>query len=293
MRNTAWLAFGLVGLGCGSPPKIVADNFDSGRDVPTTGVETFGCPASLMGPRVLGDAPRHTFAWTFAAATADAGAGSADTGADAAAPSRCTAIALPYLSVTSESCVGGAWLRSSPSGPVLTFDDGSTLSWQLDGAPTPAPYVQQAGGDRVWADYENHLPFGSFWTSVLDQTLEIRDGASGAVRFYAQQGDDLPGLPAPLVSDIFGVTATTSLFCMTHIVDDAQCLAFDRTELSHELQTSPAATITFAVGTQVAAPSGTYSVLWAQSSETNETATCTDISPPATDNGFVATRLAP
>jgi hypothetical protein len=289
MSKTAWFALGLVGMGCGSS-KLVADNFDGGRDAPGTGLDTgSSCPASSLS------SSRHTFAWTFAAAAADSGVdpdggGAADAGPDAAAPSRCIASTSGFVT---ETCIGGAWLRSSAVGPILMFDDGSTLTWDPVGPPTPAPYVHQAGGDRVWARYgSSHSPPCGDCATEPDLALEIREGTSGTVRFYAAQGIDLSDLSDGDASDIFGVTATASPTCASQVTN--VCASVDRTEFSHILQTSPAQTVPFAAPTQVTTPNGTYAVLWTASSDANPMfVACEDFTGLVRDNGFVATRLGP
>jgi len=296
MRNAAWALVGLATLGCG-PSTPAGRDKDSKTDGPVAATDAGeqagdagSCPAASIGPISQIEPPRHTLAWTFAAADAgtapDAGATPSE---DAAAPSRC---AVTTDVEQNASCSGGAWLRSSSAGPILTFDDGSTLTWNPSQAPTAGPYVQQASGDRVWADYErqDHVicPYCGAYT---DQTLEIRDGPAGTVRFYAQQGSQLSPLPAALVQDIFGVTTTASPACTSHL---ASCQPFDRTELDHLLQTSPAQALPFATATQVSSPKGTYAVLWAATVESNVgPSTCTDDPGITNDDGFVATRLAP
>jgi hypothetical protein len=311
MKKVALLSLGLGVLACNSS-KLVSDNFDTGVDAPTDGpgvvvdagaLDARGdaspaidggavCPAGSLGPTMEGP-PRRTLSWTFSPPAVDAGvpAGDAGAGDSAASPSRCvkSTVAAP---VNDYSCRGGAQLSAGAAGPILTFDDGSKLTWDAGAPPAPPPYVQGAGGDRVWVSFlqMSHVicPVCGAYTY---QWLEIRDtGASGTVRYYAQQGDHLAS-PLDLAGEMFGVPVAENAVCTIHATG---CLLLDRTEYDHQVATTPAQTIPFATLTEISAPGGTYDVLWAATSEANvKYGNCTDTPGPTNDNGFVATRRMP
>jgi len=194
------------------------------------------------------------------------------------------------------ACTGMASLRSTASGPAIVFGDGSQLVWDGTLPSALKPYVQQAGadGDSVWVDYEKKITVvcavcGAYTT----YTLEIRNGQSGKVRFYDQQGAVLPNLTDVQVTDIFGVTATATPSCTFPTYGG--CYSFLRSEFDHQLSTTPPQTILDATLTEVTAPNGTFQVIWASSKESYAQLelNCADGPAVATDNGFVATLVAP
>jgi hypothetical protein len=311
-RVVAWLSLGVGLLACNSSPKIVADQFDSGRDGPGvvvdggsdsqvskdggTGVEL--CPASSVSYLSEGSY-RKTVAWTFLAAVADAGAPAGDGGTldDAVTPSRCVASgSAATAGLANYTCRGGAWLRSGAAGPVVTFDDGSTLTWDSSSPTASPPYVTQPGGERVWVSYRTATtvicPFCGAYTN---RWLEIRNGSStGTVRHYAQEGNHL-GSPLDIAMAMFGVAVTENKNCQFHL---GGCMSFDRSEFDHWVATAPTQLIPFATPTVVTSPNGTYDVLWAATGESrvayNADGGCTPDSPGiSNDDGFAGTRRAP
>ena len=250
------------------------------------------------------DRPRPRFGWTYVGPTAvDGGipsdAGSADAGqtGDAAIAARCQT--LPGLGPHNRglSCRGNAQLQLRTTGPVVAFADGTELVWNGDLGAYLAPYVQQPAGDAVWVDYEmswnESHPFRDYL--YVTNTLEIRNGEGGKVRFFTQNGVGLSPLSDAQVMEIFGVAAQAVPSCS--FAATAGCNTFDRTQYSHVLLTAPAQTIyDGAWADSVDTPNGKYDVYWASSTETNvrlNVATCTDGPGVATDNGFVAALLAP
>jgi len=259
------------------------------------------CPASSASYLSEGSY-RKTMAWTFLAAVADAGVSTTDAGTadDAAAPSRCVASgSVAPTGLLNYSCRGGAWLRSGAAGPVVTFDDGSTLTWDStnwDSSSPPAPYVTQPGGDRVWVSYRRAstliCPFCGAYTNTW---LEIRDASSsGIVRHYAQQGNHLAS-PLDIATVMFGVAVMENKVCQFHV---GGCVSLDGSEFDHRVDTLPAQRIPFATLTAVTSPNGTYDVLWAVTSEPRVTSTAdggcgTDLPGISNDASFVGTRRAP
>ncbi|MES1165325.1 MAG: hypothetical protein ABUR63_06200, partial [Verrucomicrobiota bacterium] len=254
------------------------------------------CSAPTLGPLSTADAPRP-FGWTFSGTPATTSTGAAGAGGwqtDAGAgPARCVVIPDPYPGV---SCVGEAHLHGTPSGPVIVFDDGSQLAWDgtLPKALTPAVQQTDGGIDSVWVDYERRTvvvcPFCGAYTT---NRLQIRDGASGAIRFYDQSGAVLPDMTDAQITELFGVGATALHSCTFPTY--AGCYSFLRTEYDHELRTSPPQTIIDATLTPITAPKGTFEVIWASSWESysERAAGCPDGPAVATDTGFVANRLSP
>jgi hypothetical protein len=240
---------------------------------------------------------RHTMAWTFSAAASDAGAPVPDAGAtgDAASVSRCVASGSAAKTGFSDyTCRGGARLRSGTAGPILTFDDGSTLTWNPSSALVSAPYVTASGGDRVWVSYQlKGTVICPVCGAYTNQWLEVRDGSStGTIRHYAQQGNHLTS-PLDLATQMFGVAVTENAECQVHA---GPCPSFDRTAFGHQVTTTPVQTIPFATLTEVTSTSGSYDVLWAATSESNVQypTTCgTDQRGASNDDGFAATRRAP
>ena len=320
MKRAPWLLLGLGVLACGSS-KLVADSFDSGTDVPAVAVDGGsdsqvsakdggtsdggGCPASSASYSSQGSY-RRTVAWTFLAGVADAGvlvvdAGTAD---DDTAPSRCVASgSAATAGLANYTCRGGAWLRSGAAGPVVSFDDGSTLTWDSvtwdsliwgsSSQPAPAPYVTQAGGDRVWVSYRTATtvicPFCGAYTNTW---LEIRDRSStGTVRHYAQEGNRLES-PLGIAMAMFGVAVTENELCQFH---HDGCMSFARSVFDHWVATAPVQLIPFATPTLVTSPNGTYDVLWAATSESGVTYNgCPPDSPSiSNDDAFVGTRRSP
>lgn len=328
MRSLAWLLLG-VGVACNSSRLVVSDNFDTGvqdRTVWDAGRDGPGVvyDAGKDRPGVLSDGSvdttsttvldggscaspvyyrendyRKTLSWTFAPAVSDAGVAAADGGADdASSVSRCSASSSKSGPTEDYACRGGAWLRmrSGLPGPLLTFDDGSTLAWDASAPPVPAPYVSQATGDRVWVSYRSTVtvicPFCGAYTN---QWLEIREtGSAGLVRYYAQQGNHLTS-PLALATAMFGATVTETVACKVH---GGSCPSLDRTEFEHQVGTTPAQVVPFATPTAVTSPNGTYDVLWAATSEANvdwgALGSCGSDNPGASnDDGFAGTRRAP
>src|SRR5579871_6683800 len=329
MRSLALLSLGVAVVACSSSKLVVSDSFDSGvhdgppgmvwdagrdapvvaydagKDRPSVGSDASTDTTSVGGwdgatcPSPIQDYRENnylkTLAWTFAPAASDAGvAPAADGGADdAASPSRC------YVSATTfgpknYTCRGGAWLRmrSGVPGPLVTFDDGSTLSWDASAPPVPAPYVSQATGDRVWVSYQSTAtlicPFCGAYTN---QWLEIRDtGSTGTVRHYAQQGNHLAS-PVGMAMAMFGVPVTETVACKVH---GGSCPSLDRTEFEHQVATTPAQAVPFATLTAITSPNGTYDVLWDATSEANvdwgAPGSCGSDNPGVSnDDGFAGT----
>jgi hypothetical protein len=320
MRRARWLLLGLGVLGCGSS-KLVADSFDSGRDVPAVVVDagrdsqlsatdggTGGVGVCQASSGYLSEGSyRRTVAWTFLAAVAAAGvpAGDAGTADEASSPSRCVASGSAVNGgLPSYTCRGGAWLQPGTAGPVLTFDDGSTLTWNpttwdslfWNSSSPPSPYVTESSGDRVWVSYRTATtvicPYCGAYTNSW---LEVRDGNStGTVRHYAQEGSNLTS-PAGIAMAMFGVVVTEKKVCQFHL---GGCMSFDRSEYDHRVATTPEQTIPFATLTLVTSPNGAYDVLWAVTSESrvtyNADANCGSDNPGiSNDDGFVGTRRAP
>jgi hypothetical protein len=318
MKRVAWLSLGLGVLACGSSPKVVSDSFDSGMDRAAVAVDGGSdarpsakdggtgdggvCPASSASYLSEGSY-RKTVAWTFVAA-ASAGVPTTDAGTadDAVSPSRCVASgSAAATGLANYTCRGGAWLRSGAVGPVVTFDDGSTLTWNStiwdSSSPAPAaPYVTQPAGDRVWVSYRRTstiiCPFCGAYTNTW---LEIRDESStGTVRHYAQQGNHLAS-PLDIAMAMFGVAVTEKKVCQVHV---GGCVSLDRSAFDHRVDTAPAQQIPFATLTSVTSPNGTYDVLWDVTAESgvtyNADAGCgTDLPGISNDDGFVGTRRAP
>ena len=319
MRSVAWLSVGVGLLACSSSPTIVSDSFDSGTDRPQTGgvsgkdggLDGASClgsgtiaelqAAGSIGPLSTLDKPRPAFGWTYVGLTGVGGEVPSDAGqtGDGGAAARCQT--LPGLGPNNRglSCRGNAQLQLRTTGPVVAFADGTELAWNGDLAARMAPYVQQPSGDAVWVDYEmswnaSH-PFADYLH--IDNTLELRDGEGGKVRFFTQVGVDLPPLPDAQVTDLFGVAAQAVPSCSFRATGG--CTTFDRTEYDHVLLTTPTQMIHDASwdnAVPIEAPNGEYYVYWASSAETNldlNVTTCTDGPGVATDNGFVATLVAP
>ena len=282
---------------------------DAGGAAGAGGVSEAGSPtvcATSTGPLSTEATPRRTLPWTFVASNRapDAGAGGAPgptsgppdvdaSSGDASSPSGCEGVPSFPSTLT---CRGGAWLRSTATGPTLTFDDGSQLLWDASGIDTPVakPYILQADGDRVWVDFEQRwwvvCPYcGAYQTD----TIEMRESEGGKVRFIAREGDRLSDLSDAQVTEIFGVTAATRLSCSFHAT--AGCSEFERSQFDRVLETDPEQVILDATLTRVVSPNGEYDVFWATSSETQITwvPNCQDGPAVASDTGFAASRIAP
>ncbi|HEX3903316.1 MAG TPA: hypothetical protein VH853_10740 [Polyangia bacterium] len=298
-------------VACGSS-KLVST--DAGRDTKTDAVavdtaagDGGSCPAASIGPLSTASAGRP-FGWLFTAAGSDAGtitdagvggrtdAATATDGAvdGGAGPARCQVV--PSTGFPGVSCLGTASLQSGSSGPRVVFEDGASLTWNGSLPALSMPFVRQAAGDQVWVDFEQRTTVvcpvcGAYTTN----TLELRDSAGGAVRFYDQAGDVLPALTGAQVVEIFGVTAIAVQNCSFHTAATYGCASFVRTEFDHRLATTPASTIPDATWTEVGSPNGKYQVFWASSSETevHYDTNCLDGAGIATDNGFVAALVAP
>jgi hypothetical protein len=289
-------------VACSSAKQATTD-----AAVDTAASDGGSCPAASIGPLSTASASRP-FGWLFTAAASDAGTPSdagngarvdAATGADGAvdggaAPALCAVV--PSTGFPGVSCRGMASLRLGSAGPTVAFDDGSTLSWNGSLPALSMPFVRQVAGDRVWVDFEQRTTVvcpvcGAYETN----SLQLRDSAGGAVRFYDQAGDLLPNLTDAQVMDIFGVAATAVQNCSFHSVATSGCASFVRTEFDHTLATTPPETIPDATWTEIDSPNGNYQVFWASSAETNLQVdpNCLDGAAVATDNGFVAALVAP
>lgn len=274
---------GTGGTGTGGSP---------GSSIPDGGA----CSSPSRGPLSTADQARP-FGWTFVGPSADAGVPAITSSADAGAadsgtgPARCQSVPAAYPGT---SCVGSAVLRSTASGPAIVFADGARLQWNGDLPAAVTPYVANAGGDAVWVDYEKRInvvcPFCGAYTT---NTLQIREGQSGQVRVYEQQGAVLPNLTTTQIIDIFGATAAAVQTCTYPAYGG--CSTFLRTEFDHELLTSPPQRIVDATLTKVSAPNGTFAVIWASSQESylQPVQNCADGPGVASDTGFVATRTTP
>lgn len=298
-------------VACSSSKQV---STDAGRDtntdavaVDTAAADGGSCPAASIGPLSTASASR-AFGWLFTAAASDAGAtadagngmrADAATGADGAVDGgagRALCEVVPPTGFPGVSCRGMASLRSGSAGPTVVFDDGSKLTWNGTLPASSMPFVRQAAGDRVWVDFERRTTVvcpvcGAYETN----SLELRDSAGGAVRFYDQAGEVLPNLTDAQVVQIFGVSATPVQNCSFHTAATYGCAAFVRTEFDHTLATTPTQTIPDATWTEIDSPKGKYQVFWASSSETDVhfDPNCLDGAGVATDNGFVATLVAP
>ncbi len=182
----------------------------------------------------------------------------------APAPPLCRSVPAVYPGT---ACTGMASLRSTASGPVIVFGDGSELIWDGTLSSALEPYVQQAngGGDTVWVDYEKKLTVISAFCGVYTTyTLEIRNGQSGKIRFYDQQGVALPNLTDAQVMDIFGTTATARR--KLHVPDDTRLLHLPALRVRPQLATTPPQTILDARLTRDHHhPMGSFEVIWASS----------------------------
>jgi hypothetical protein len=188
-----------------------------------------------------------------------------------------------------------ASLRSTASGPVIVFGDGSQLVWDGTLPSALEPYVQQAGGsDAVWVDYQKRItvvcPFCGAYTTY---TLQIRNGQFGKIRFYDQEGAVLPNLTDLQVMDIFGAPTTATPSCTFPTY--AGCYSYLRSEFDQHLGTTPPQTILDATLTEVTAPNGTFQVIWASSAESyaEREMNCSDGPGIASDTGFVAALVSP
>jgi hypothetical protein len=187
-----------------------------------------------------------------------------------------------------------ASLRSTASGPAIVY--GSELIWDGTLSSALEPYVQQANGgaDTVWVDYEKKFtvisPFCGVYTTY---TLEIRNGQSGKIRFYDQQGVALPNLTDAQVMEIFGTTATATRSCTFPTYTG--CYTFLRSEYDHQLATTPPQIVLDATLTEITSPNGAFEVIWASSGEfyVQSNQNCQACPQVATDNGFVAALVAP
>lgn len=305
-----WLGFVALCVAACSRQTLepVENPGDAGDASGAGGVSEAGSPATCAastGPLSTWDTPRRTLPWTFVAGSPapDAGTGGAPvptsgspgidaSSDDASSPSGCEG---PSSAVSPLTCRGGAWLRSTATGPTLAFDDGSQLLWDASGIDTPVaqPYILQADGERVWVAFEQS------WTEVCEwcggyqtKNIEIREGEGGRLRFIAREGAVLPDLPDAQVTELFGVTSVLRLSCSFHA--SAGCYGFERSQFDHVLKTEPEQVILDATLTRVVSPNGEYDVFWATSSETQVTrANCQDGPAVASDTGFAASRIAP
>jgi len=191
------------------------------------------------------------------------------------------------------SCVGEASLQASAIGPVIVFADGSRLEWDSTLPSTMQPYVgNAAAGDKVWIDYQKrNIVICPFCGAYTTNTLQIRDGQAGRIRFYAQQGDVLPNLTDAQINELFGVPATALQTCTFPAF--AGCSSYLRSQFDHQLATVPPQLIVDATLTTVAAPNGHFAVIWASSQESyvEQVPNCEDGPGLATDTGFTATLL--
>jgi len=116
-------------------------------------------------------------------------------------------------------CTGPAWLQSRATGVVVLLDDGSLFAWDSNGlaAAVYPPYVEQQDGqgDRIWMSFEQRdvLAAGAFAGTFRTQSLVIRDGEGGRIRFLARQGAIVPDLAPTDIYDLFGVGATSQPAC--------------------------------------------------------------------------------
>jgi len=157
------------------------------------------------------------------------------------------------------------------------------------------PFVTNAtAGDTVWVDYEKrNTVVCAFCGAYTTQTLEVRDGQGQRIRFFAQQGAVLPNLTDAQVTELFGVAAVPVQTCTFPAF--AGCATYLRSQFDHQLATTPRQLIVDATLTTVSAPNGRFAVIWASSQESyiHQEPNCFDGPGVATDNGFVATLLAP
>jgi len=250
------------------------------------------CSSPSRGPLSTADSPRP-FGWTFTAGNPATGnrpsgaAGSSGAADAGTGPASCVEVPAAYPGF---SCVGSTALRSTASGPLIVFADGSQLAW--DGT-LPAALIPSAAA-AVDVDYERKTTVVcSVCGAYTTNTLVLRDPASGRVIFYDQQGDVLPALSDATVADIFGVPATALQTCTYQA--SAGCYRFLRSEYDHQLATSPPQNVADATLTAVTTPNGNFEVIWASSYESyiQREADCLDGPGVANDAGFVATRTSP
>jgi len=272
------------------------------------------CPS---GPVTTWDEPRHIFPWLFVAVPDDGAPGTAPDGyggtasgaagagggggvAGGSGASRCTKVPDAVVGYDVH-CTGPAWLQSRATGVVVLLDDGSLFAWDSNGlaAAVYPPYVEQQDGqgDRIWMSFEQRdvLAAGAFAGTFRTQSLVIRDGEGGRIRFLARQGAIVPDLAPTDIYDLFGVGATSQPACTRSLSDNCH-YTFQRTYVDHLLGTMPPQLIPSAQYTEVTSPNGDFTVVWSASTETDFQpipGLCADGPAIASDTGIVATLQQP
>ncbi len=197
-------------------------------------------------------------------------------------------------------CSGDAWLSANggaaPNVPTLTWDDGSSLSWNATGLdPSFPPLIAPGAADqRVWAQMESHgwlsVPGQCGWS--WDQTMDLRDSPGGPIRFTARQGASIPEPTSAELAALFGVGALATTAC-THDAVGGPAL-FRQTLQDHVLQTDPPQLVPYAQPTRVTTPNGTFQVLWYSRSQVARplSTTCAGCLNQGPTVGLVAARIA-
>ncbi len=200
-------------------------------------------------------------------------------------------------------CRGQAWLRASGAAatsgeavPTLTWDDGSSVSWDATGLDPsiPAPIAPGAADQRVWAELETHgwlaVPGQCGWS--WDQTMDLRDAQGGPIRFMARQGASVPEPTADELLALFGASVQPRLSC-THDALGGPAL-FHQTLLDQVLETNPPQVIPYGRPTVITTPNGRFGVLWYSRTQvarplSNTCAGCLNQGPIV---GLIASRIA-
>jgi hypothetical protein len=214
----------------------------------------------------------------------EGGLGQAGVGADVPT-SGCTATAFGH------HCEGRAVAKVSSRQPSFTFDDGSILSWNDDGAETyvsPPPVVSENTYD---VDYTvDNPPVCPFCGSSHSASLTVRSAIDG-ILWLGREGSFVGEVEPALIYELFGVPVRRELVCRTEPFG-AGCYQVVRDVYDNVLETSIEQRVPHAVPVSVTTPNGSYVVMWASSDQTATFDTnCADGPSPAVDRGFAVSRF--
>jgi hypothetical protein len=164
-------------------------------------------------------------------------------------------------------CQGSAQVRIVNGIPTLTFVDGSTLSYSIEGASKPITPPVLADATMVWVSYQilQIHPSNLSPTSLYGQ-MQIRQNAGGPLLWLGKQGNSSVSGDDTLISELLGTVATAASHCDFDF--NQLCWTVNRTLYNHVLPTMPVQTIPHAQNTQVTTSTGKFEVFWVESKDT-------------------------
>ena len=292
----ALLLVGAVGLGCGKADALSSSTASTGGtigpatgspDAKTSGDSGAACPTGTwMG-----------MPWSLRAQTTATGGGSGSGGAGGsggtagdAAPPSCTS--RPASDGSSNvSCVGTAQISGSTSSPILIFEDGSELDYDVARVPTLG--LPALGSGRVSVEYGSRQVVDcSYCGSRSESWVKIRTLDGGQLLFAGSASDFGSGVDTSILGEVLGATPVAEPGCSYSTSRD--CYSFERTEYSYVAPTTPPLQLLHGEVTRWRSPDGVaYEMMISSSADSavRRDPNCLDGREIASESKYVVLRV--